>query len=172
MEKVKKTKKEEESMPVETQRRMKGEMDVYHDLFKLETAVMKKNIGLPGQKPLLEAIDHQHFYHSVNSRGKTQNASSPIGGHSHKIKVHKNQQTGQLEATCSPPFEMRTIKLKNGMRVEREMPCLNDDHTHKVTYMHSSVFKVKQVNDPQALNYISRMTSPDRPEDVQHGQQD
>lgn len=143
-----------------TNRKMKGELDVYHDLFKLEVERVGKNIAVPGSQPLLVGIDHCHYYHSVNSRGKKQADCTPIAGHTHKVTYHKDDN-GDLVGECSGPYSRQLIKLANGTRAERVMPTKGDNHTHKVTYQNSSVFKMKDIN-PDAVKHASYYLSPDQ----------
>ena len=126
----------------------KGEIDVDHDLFKLEVASMKKNVSIDTNSPLYIGVEHCHFFHSFDSSGKKQATSSPIAGHSHKVTT-KVDEKGNLVAVCGP-----------AIRKAGSSETVVDDHWHEVTYLRSERLTVRKVNaeaQKAAVNKSSAM---------------
>lgn len=139
-------KPKQSNKPVE--RIMRGQQDVHHDLFRLESATTKKNIAY-GASPIWEAIDHKHFFHTVNSDGKPQDKCAPTAGHFHFITV--KEENGKFVAECSPPYVMGVVKGR-----KQAVEYKNDAHTHDVTYLQSELIKQRVMN-ADAMKEISRI---------------
>ena len=140
------------SKPVAPVRHYKGQTEVDHDLFKLEVASTKKNIGLP-HAPRWEDAEHTHFFHTYDSKGKKMTYSASISGHCHEVTVENVD--GKLVAKCGPPVR----KYKNN-RVEK-LPD-HDQHTHDVTYLYSEKVEARKLNE-QAMLHLSKYSSPADP---------
>lgn len=122
--------------PSEPVRQMKGEVEIYHDLFRLELATFKKNVGLPNS-PRWENTPHVHYFHTYDSAGKKMTEASQVGGHTHVIETWTDDD-GRLRAKCGPAIR----KYKNNK--QEVMP--NDNHTHEITYMYSEKIKARRIN--------------------------
>ena len=139
------------STEVETVRHYKGQTQVDHDLFKLEVAKTKKNIGLP-HAPRWEDAEHTHFFHTYDSKGKKMKYSASISGHCHEITVEEID--GKLVATCGPAIR----KYKNN----RTEVLPNDSHTHEVRYLYSEKVEARKLNE-QAMLHLSKYSGPVEP---------
>lgn len=161
----------------------KGMREFRHDLFKLGVATMKKNVSYKKYQPDLVPVEHAHFFHSVDMKGKPVEYSQPIGGHFHKIDVVKDAQGNIVSVACGPALRSVQKKLKSGRvktiieRVrfanaeygeddEEEGPdrvsYVYDEHVHEVAYVHSEMIspertRLKQEADAGKLK--SMMTA-------------
>lgn len=146
-------------------RQMKGSKEVYHDLFKLRPAPMKKILGVPNERLLrtnpdavrMVDVEHCHFFHSVDSNGRPQKYSSSIGSHCHEVKITLDEN-GDFIAECGPPLR----KFGNS-RVE--IKGSYDNHTHEVIYIESEQFKARVANE-KAVVYKSKFSTPPTPRDM------
>lgn len=91
------------------------------DLFKLEVQMMQKNMAINSKKPVIENIEHCHFYRTFDSNGRQTNRCNYVGGHTHEIKVITDKE-GNLKAKCSTPIG--TV-------------LSSDQHTHNIRYIKS-----------------------------------
>ncbi len=117
-------------------RTIKGSVQVHHDLFKLLPANFQKNVHLPHQ-PRWVPVEHCHFFHTRDSKGKKLKYCSSVGGHAHEVEYWVDEN-GELKAKCGPPI----INVKG----DRKVAFPNDDHTHEVEYFHSEEVTARQVN--------------------------
>lgn len=118
--------------------------DIDHDLFKLESAEMLKNISsLP--PPTFEPTAHCHFFHTVDSDGRKQELCAAVGGHFHKMEVIN---TGGVPIVkCGPPIKWGTYKDRYGNQTRALVRFLDDDnHTHEVRYLKSEKIKLRSVS--------------------------
>jgi len=99
------------------------------DLFKLEVSFMEKNMGVDGQKPSIEKIEHCHFYRTYDSSGKKLDNCSYIGGHTHTITPNFDDD-GKITAKCSTPI----------------WSYKTDTHTHEVRYIKSDKVQKRRIN--------------------------
>lgn len=136
----------------------KGHGQFRHDLFKLEVAHMKKDkqAWKKGQPRILD-VEHVHFMHTFDSKGKKLKYSEVVGGHYHEVTVTMDA-TGELVAHCGPALQTVDKKLKNGkykkvivpvsFETLDDGPGLIDNHTHEISYISSellSPMKIRQV---------------------------
>jgi hypothetical protein len=105
-----------------------GQQSVDHDLYKLDLAVFKRNISYNKSRPQLEDIEHVHHFHSVDSRGRPQEYSNDVGGHTHRITYDE-----QGIAQCGPAVQ-RVKQIVNGRPVTTYKEIPYDKHTHAVSY--------------------------------------
>lgn len=128
-----------------TQKRFyRGTDEIDHDLFKLETSVMKKNMSYLSDSPYYNYVEHCHFFHTVDSSGKKQEHSTAVGGHFHSVAVNNNAN-GIPTVIVGPAMRMiRT--MKNGKPVKVTEALTDDTHTHEATYKHSQKIKIREAN--------------------------
>ncbi len=139
---------EEALKPKDPVRVFRGEGEVIHDLFKLESANFQKNIGLPN-RPRWEPTAHCHYFHTRDGSGRPQKYASSIGGHTHEVIVKTDEQ-GNLIAECGPAVRLH--------RNNREDKFPNDEHTHDVKYLVSEKIPVKRPSK-EAVAEISYLQS-------------
>lgn len=125
-----------------------GKQEIDHDLFKLELAVMKKNVSY-NDLPDYEKIEHVHMFHTIDSSGKRQETSTAVGGHFHPIIV-KGAEDGVPTLEVGPPHK-HVIKKIRGRKVRVAIPLTEEDpegdtHTHTVIYLKSEKIKLRQAN--------------------------
>lgn len=121
----------------EFKRVFKGEQLLNHDLYKLEPTNLVRNASYNEDAPIYENVEHSHFFHSIDSRGKPQTHCNKVGGHFHEISIDDNGK-----AHCGPPI--REVKIKKHGRTFTKYEVMKDDiHTHKVVYRFSE--KVKPI---------------------------
>ena len=124
-----------------TKRVTQGTQDINHDLFKLEVAMMKKNVSFVLDDPKYEDVEHCHFFHTVDSSGRPQSQCNPVGNHFHEIKVIDKGEGNVPEIQVSHPKR----HSKKGKKII-VIDCPDDHHTHTVTYKGSQIVKPRQVN--------------------------
>lgn len=135
----------------------KGQQEFRHDLFKLNVALMKKNVSYKKYAPQIEEVEHSHFFHSADMKGKPMTKSSSVGGHYHKVEVEIGTDDNGMfikRAICSPPYRMVQKKLKNGTTRTIEEPVfyeteedpeteepgrMYDKHTHDIDFKGSEM---------------------------------
>lgn len=155
--------KSEEVGKQETIRRMKGTGKVYHDLFKLEVASFKKNIGT-ARSPRLIDTEHCHFFHTFDSSGRKMEYSSSIGGHAHKITV--KEVDGKLVAECGPAIKID--RAEKGEANSKEERAFTDNHIHEVLYVDSEEVEIRRRN-PNALRDLDHIRTYGQNATLDHG---
>lgn len=136
----------EPTQEVETVERVyRGEKEVDHDLFKLQTAETQKNVSYSLKKPIWVPVEHSHFFHSYDSNGRPMKHSSAVAGHFHPVEFKVID--GKLQAVCGEPLYRDESKNKT-------LPYKNDKHTHKCEYVRSERIKVRTL-DARAAQIIS-----------------
>lgn len=127
--------------------------EVDHDLYKLNAAALKRDIGYNNQHPILESVEHVHFYHSIDSRGNPQEFSTKIAGHFHRITIMDDGT-----AICSEPL-MEVISRRGGRQQKSYVKVPHDNHTHEVVYRCSEKIKPVVIN-PEFVKLQSRVEAP------------
>lgn len=151
----------------------KGHEEFRHDLFKLKVSSVRKDInrhktGLP----IFHNIEHCHFFHSHNSKGKPNEHCVAAAGHVHEIKVEVDKD-GNLKAVCGPPVRKVTKKLRRGGSKKvlepvrffdpdnvhkRGSEWIVDDHRHEVEYLRSEqLLKNAKKTNADAVRVASMM---------------
>ncbi len=125
-----------------------GTEEIDHDLFKLESATMKKNVSYT-DVPDYEKIEHVHMFHTVDSNGRKQDASTAVGGHFHLVTVI-DQANGVPTLDVSGPMK-HVMKRVKGKKTRVAIPLTDEDedgdtHTHAVTYLKSEKIKRREAN--------------------------
>ena len=143
----------------QTRRVLKGSETVFHDLYKLESSVMRKNVSYT-KIPVLEPIEHCHWFHSVDSNGKKLDRTHAVGGHYHKIEL--KEIDGELTATCGPAIY--SIVSPNSPNGKRELSPDYDQHTHRVSYIRSEQVTIRKYNDAAAM-YVNQSLAEERAAD-------
>lgn len=148
---IKSSQVEKEVKVVEpVQRRIfKEDKIIYHDLFKLEVAKMRKNMmwyKVPPDEYV--NIEHCHFYHTFDSSGKKQVYSTSVGGHFHEMEViDQGEGMPPKIVGMSGPLKWAMVKNEYGRKVKRAIPVNSvDNHTHEVTYLQSDEVKLRKMN--------------------------
>ncbi len=147
----------------------KGSRLFMHDLYKLEAAKFLKNTSYKEAQPMLINVEHCHFYHSHNSRGKPQTHASLQNGHTHLITV-KVDQEGNLVAECGPPIWPVKRQLKSGRIIKLwkaveykdesmydetgDLKVHTDDHRHNIAYQHSEELSDKKLKAIHAADKV------------------
>lgn len=144
---------EEVESTSKTVRHYKGETEVDHDLFKLEVAKAKKNIGT-SRSPRWDDAEHTHYFHTYDSKGKKMKYCASIMGHSHEVYVRENEN-GELVAECGPP-----VRREKNSRAE--ILPFHDNHTHKISYLYSEKVKARKLNEAAAM-FVGQYSAPAEP---------
>jgi hypothetical protein len=132
----------------------KGDEEFRHDLYKLHIDKMKRNVSYKEAEPSIQEIEHVHFFHSHDKKGKVNETCQPVGGHFHKILTSVDAK-GNLVAECGPPLRMVSKKMRNGKQKKivesvyyiTEDPGTNitDTHKHKMEYLRSELISPNRV---------------------------
>lgn len=123
-------------------------------LFELKTSKMLKNHSINQEDPnAILPVDHQHFFHTVDSSGKPQAHSTPTGAHFHAITVSWDPETGEPVAKCSGPMEYVNVKGRKSIQPLKKFKAVTDKgddiidrHTHDVQYLRTSNVQPRKVN--------------------------
>lgn len=145
----------------------KNERELIHHLFRAEPAKMLKNKSYQKGVVRLERVEHTHFFHTIDSSGRTKTRTNEVGGHFHEVTWHVDEQTGELVATCGPAvhkvmrgrFPNRKTHIEPVKYVEGESPYETihaDEHTHTMTYRWSEKIKIKPKTAALADNLAQR----------------
>lgn len=153
--KQKKTRTRKQTAPL-TQIKLKHGGLQWHHLYKADLRKAKKNIDFRANMVNLVDMEHVHFFHSINSQGKTQKYTNAVGGHFHEITTYVDDK-GNMKARCGealryidrrkPDGSVRKVLQKvefydgmDGMN-GRTYP---DDHIHQVDYIASEEIEIKK----------------------------
>src|SRR5206468_11469432 len=131
----------------------KGEVELDSDLFRLELALMKKNISIDQAKPEYAAVEHVHFFRTYDSAGRKMESCSPVGGHFHRVSA--KLENGEMKVVVSQAIK-RVAKMVNGTQVIQEVELPEDNHSHEVAYMRSDKNKQRQASEEDA-KFITKM---------------
>jgi len=124
----------EQEEKTEVRRVMKGSQKVFHDLFKLEVALLKRNMSYNKASPIWEHVEHVHYFHTYDSNGRKMSESVAVCGHKHPVTVEevKRKVNGEtvidLVATCG----------------------VVEGHSHKCTYIRSMEIAERKVSEKAA----------------------
>lgn len=124
--------------------------EIIHDLFKLEFARMQKNVAVDEQEPQWVAVEHCHFFHTVDSNGKKQTTSASIGGHFHLMEVIEPESSEDMPIVrcVSGPMQWARKKI-NGKFKRVAIPIVSteiDDHRHDVEWIRQDIVSIRQTN--------------------------
>lgn len=126
----------------------KGTGTLDHDLFKFEVSKMLRNVAWAEGEVEYVEIEHVHFFHTIDSDGRSQTYTTPTGNHFHKVRLIPNPQGGPPTALCdSGPLTMIKKKVK-GKWVRVAEPTAGEDvHVHEVKYIRSDKIDVRKVHN-------------------------
>lgn len=128
--------------------------NLMHDLIKLGVAHAKKYIGFAedGHKTRdperfrgeWVTVEHCHFFHSIDSRGRPQDKSTPTNGHFHEMTIIKpGTDTSPAVYKFGPPKKFVFDKMSN-RKIIVAVPF--DDHTHEPEYIRSGELKPRNLS--------------------------
>lgn len=139
------------------ERRYTGQESVDSDLYKLEVAIMKKNVALRPhkEKPDWKYFEHTHVFRTYDSAGRKQEACSPVGGHFHEVVIKSNPKGGVPIIEISGPKKKITVGSGENSR-EEVIDVPGDSHTHKIAYLRSDKIQ-KRVMDKQVLSFVNEV---------------
>jgi len=148
---------------------VKGNEEIYHDLYRLETANTVKNTSWQSNVFMPVNVPHVHHFHNIDSDGKAHDKSCAISGHFHFVYPDVDEVTGEMRAKCSEPHTIIRDKKTGARKVVKSLIRKHrdddgdlvkeyDKHTHEVTYLRSEML-VKRVFNEDALREISKIES-------------
>lgn len=143
---------------------------IFHDLYKLGVASVLKKIGYntdPNDPSSWDPVEHVHFYHTVDSSGKTQTTSTSIAAHFHEMRIVKSDNPDEPPQVVCVSGPLKWVKMKKFGKWVREAVPVNeiDDHTHPVIYMRSEEISLRKPN-AMAAQVEARSGSPATPDGV------
>jgi len=160
----------------------KAEMSYIHSIFKLESATMKKNTSYKLYEPIIEDVEHAHFFHNKNRRGKDNDYCAAVGGHFHKMITYDEKgqlivdENGHPSPKCGPALRKVVEKLKSGRQRskieevewfhEDQDKKIIDNHIHKIVYRGSEELndsKIKQIQKSNAQGVSNMIGTKDEP---------
>ena len=131
-----------------------GQKKIFHDLYKLSVAKMLKNMSwqpIPADE--YTPIEHCHFFHTVDSSGKTQIYSTSVGGHFHIMEIEDQGDGNPPLVKCvSGPMKLARVKDPHTLKYVKKPVPVNDvdSHTHEVTYLKSDEIALRKLSDEAA----------------------
>lgn len=151
---------------------MRNQKTFRHHAFKLKCEKMTKNTSYKKYSPILEQFEHSHIFHTVDSQGRTQTKSQPVGGHYHYIEFAENAD-GTVTAKCGPAKHIVDHKLRSGgfrkkedditFYDEKADRTITDNHTHDLEHLYSSELQV-DASRAQATAAITQSLEPKKVE--------
>jgi hypothetical protein len=120
--------------------------------FKLDMAIMQKNVSYNEKRPILEPQEHCHWYHTRDSYGRDMKGCNSVGGHFHNITVFQNAD-GSLGAECSQP-------VRNNFSNEL---MDSDKHIHKCTYNKSELVEMRKTSATAQAMISAYLKEPELP---------
>ncbi len=146
-----------ETLPVQPNRRYGNVKEIDSDLFKLELGYFDKNIGVKNtaKDAVMTKVEHAHFYHTIDSNGKRCDKCNAVGGHTHAVEVTVDGE-GNLIANSGPAIG--GYPGHRGNTPKTTVP--GDSHTHKTTYIKSDRFEVRRRSEAAAQFVQSQMSMP------------
>lgn len=120
-----------------------GNMELDHDLFKLEVAPMMKDLSW-SDIPNYVQVEHCHFYHTIDSSGRKLLESSSVGGHFHEMFLTE-QQGKAPSVVCGPPVKYVLKKVAGRWKKVTEQ-IKADSHVHNVKYVSSEKVQLRKMN--------------------------
>lgn len=131
------------------QRVYKNATELDHDLFKLEPAIMKKNVSFT-DVPSYVNVEHCHIYHTISSDGKKQVKCTPTGGHFHLVEVVKEAtDTEPPVLKVGPPLKEVWQRDRYTRKTKRVTVAFDeaDDHRHPIVYVRSEKIRPRKLNN-------------------------
>lgn len=161
------SKTKEPSRPTQ-ERKYKDNLTFDHDLYRLETTEMVRNMSW-NKKPMWENFDHKHFFHTFDSEGRKQTKSTAALGHFHPMILEQSAE-GVPVVKCGPA--MKEVLMRDEDTGEYKKTAIElkgrEAHVHPVNYLHSERLKTRKVNDQAAVaisNVLAHQTPNLTPEE-------
>ena len=128
--------------------------NLMHDLYKLGMARCKKYIGFaedghrsvdPARNPSdWVSVEHCHFFHTIDSRGREQNKCTPTNGHFHEMElVQEATETDPAVYRFGPAKKFVFDKMSN-RKIIVDVPF--DNHTHEAIYLRSEQLQPRNLS--------------------------
>lgn len=131
------------------ERIFKQSQQLHHDLYILSPEAMIKDtsIGKVGDSQFFVPVQHQHFFHTIDSNGKPMKECGQIGGHFHEMEVipGKDGEPPQVKCVSGPMIWAREKRGDKFVRVKRPANSY-DTHTHETTYLQSEIVTPRKAN--------------------------
>lgn len=140
---------------------MKGTKKLHHHLFASDVVACKKNVSYVPKNPDLQPLEHKHFFHTMDMRGRKLHVSSFSGAHYHDMTWSIDPETGNLIAKSGPPMRMTTNRFEDGTfeTVPEQVHWLDkrnkptfDTHTHEWEYIVTEEFTAQSVEAQRTAN--------------------
>lgn len=157
--------------------RWKGDLEFKHDLVRLKVSTMQKNVSYKKYQPNLEEVQHEHFFHSVDMKGRPNRYCQAVGGHFHEVTMDWNNpdENGDPTITVGPALREVDVKSKATGKVRKrvekvrfasgmhdgnvdggpeddeivEVSYMYDTHTHKAKYEGSEMISPNRLQKQQ-----------------------
>lgn len=123
----------------------KGAYKFHHDRFKLEIADVMLNISYTKTKRF-DPIQHQHWFHTVDSDGKVQKFSSAMAGHFHEMEVINDPKGGLPSVKCGPARQWSVERTDTGTRRVSAPIDEKAQHLHEISYRDSEEIEVRSMS--------------------------
>ncbi len=143
--------------PVGSDRQYKGQIEFDHDLYCCEMAEMSRNVAWSSKmKPIWEAHDHKHYFHTFDSDGREQTRCASALGHFHPMILTDNGP-GKLKTVVCGPASKEVMAVVDGV-YEKQIVELRgkEQHSHPVRYVTSERLTTRKANS-EAMLAQSRM---------------
>lgn len=156
----------EQTLPqaeIPTARQFQTQKTFMHDLYKLEVSTFLQNQAIDGHEPDYVKTEHVHYFHTIDSNGKTQTKTNAVGGHFHQIEViEQGPNLPPIVKCASGP--MKEVKVKIMGKYQTKFVPANDvdNHTHDVSYVKSNVI-VERVRNVEAAKVEAAMQAKSTP---------
>jgi hypothetical protein len=138
-----------------------GEQVFRSDLYKLLVETRLHNVAWTGE-PDYQELEHCHFFHTFDSKGREQTCCVSTGQHHHKMKVTK-VKGGVPKVECISGPMCWTKKKVRGRWTKVEIPFNEDDqHTHEVKYIRSHKVVMRKTN-AEAVNLVTLAATKEAP---------
>lgn len=154
--------------PLEPKVFMRGNRVFLHTVFKLDVEMMKKNTAWKPGVVNIEDIEHCHFFHDRDRKGKNQERSTPTGGHFHNMVTQDENgnllmdDEGFAKPKAGPPLQVRMVRNRRGKLVKKVVSVKwysdqkdadeVDEHTHTVTNLGSEELSPNKIKQIQQAN--------------------
>jgi hypothetical protein len=139
----------------------KDKFSFVHDLFRLKTATMTKNMAWSKKMAAIwEPFQHKHFFHSYDSDGRAQTRSTSALGHFHECEMIEVNGTPTLKVG---PAKKEVIEIFEGL--PRKVAVVlegREGHTHEGEYVTSENLQTRRLNN-EAIKLQDHLASKANP---------
>lgn len=138
-----------------------GEQTFRSDCFKLEVAPRLYDTSWNGIPEYTE-LEHCHFFHTYDSKGRTQENCVSTGQHFHKMKVTPGKRGVPKVECVSGPLCWSKVKERGKWKRVAVPSNPDDTHRHEVTYLRSHKVLMRKAN-AIAANMIATIENKTQP---------